>query len=326
MIRIFNSKDYKWKFDLETGQFNRWGRTTVDDPDFSPIGPEILDIEVSTICHRVCNFCYKSNAVIGKNMSFETFKIIFDKVKGNLTQVAFGVGDLNANMDLKKMMIYCREHNVIPNITFNGSFLNEDWSTFLAGICGAVSVSNYNKPICYSAIKTLTDKGLKQANIHQLLSKETLIPVYKLLYDIQNDARLENLNAVVFLSLKQRGRGVSYHPITTPEFDNLVDILLENGIRFGFDSCTANKFMDYIKKNPRWCELEEYVEPCESGLFSAYINVKGAFYPCSFTENNEGISVVDCKDFLQDVWYNPSVVLWRNILLDGGRNCPAYTI
>ncbi|HBY20784.1 MAG TPA: hypothetical protein DEG71_07220 [Clostridiales bacterium] len=326
MIRIHKSKDYNWIFNTKTGLFNRWGESIKDDPQFSPIGPEILDIEISTVCHQGCKFCYKKNVSIGKNMSLETFKIILDKVKKNLGQVAFGIGDLNANPDLLSMMWYCKTNNIIPNITINGYGLNDQSACQLAEICGAVSISNYDKDVCYNAVKLLTDYGLKQCNIHQLLCEESYIQCLSLLEDIQKDNRLKNLNATVFLSLKQRGRGINYHPLLKYHFNFLVGNLLNNKIRFGFDSCTANKFLLYLGKHKEYKDLEQYIEPCESNLFSGYINVDGKYFSCSFSEDGDGLDVVNCKDFITDIWNHPSTIEWRNRLLDCNRNCPIYKI
>lgn len=326
MIKCYNSASYKWQFDTDTGKFMRWGRTKEEDPLYSRIGPEILDIEVSTICDHGCKFCYKNNTSKGMNMSFNTFKTILDKMNGNLTQVAFGIGDLNANPDLRKMMAYCRSNEIVPNITINGRHLDDNWAEYLVSMCGAVSVSNYDKDTCYNAIKKLTDYGLKQVNIHQLLASETWSKCYTLLYDIQDDMRLEKLNATVFLSLKQRGRGEHFNPVTDTMFSDLVTRLLVNHIPFGFDSCTAPKFLKYVETHQQYKHLFPYIEPCESALFSSYVNVKGSFYPCSFTENNEGLDVVRCGDFVKEIWNNPSVELWRTLLLGCNRNCPAYKI
>lgn len=326
MIKICRRDGYNWEFNTATGYFRRWGNSEEEDPKFSPVGPEILDIEVSTICHQGCKFCYKNNTGVGKNMSIETFKTILDKIKGNLTQVAFGIGDLKANPDLIKMFLYCRVNDIIPNVTINGSGLDEQSAKQLAELCGAVSVSNYNKDVCYNAVKLLTDSGLKQVNIHQLLCDETIPQIKTLLTDFKGDPRLKKLHAIVFLSLKQKGRGVSFTPIKPDDFNSLCEVLLSDDIPSGFDSCTANKFLSYVDKHPEYRNLELYTEPCESGLFSSYINVDGIFYPCSFAERNSGIDVVNCKDFMTDVWNSTAVIFWRNLLLKCNRNCPLYKI
>jgi len=92
------SKSCNYHFNLETGFFASWGNTIKEDPTHSPFGPFIADIEISTICNGLgtpCSFCYKSNTSNGTNMNLETFKSIFEKFPKVLTQIAFGIGDLN---------------------------------------------------------------------------------------------------------------------------------------------------------------------------------------------------------------------------------------
>ena len=93
-VKIFRSDEVNYNFAKETWFMATWGTTLKDDPDYSPYGPFILDIEVTTICKgpngKLCEFCYKSNTPNGKNMSFDTFKKIFDKLPKCLSQIAIG--------------------------------------------------------------------------------------------------------------------------------------------------------------------------------------------------------------------------------------------
>ena len=78
--KFLRSENYNFNFNKVSGYFERWGKTLEDDPDFSPFGPEILDLEISTSvrpkdlhlydksrlvydggCLGNCSFCYKSN-------------------------------------------------------------------------------------------------------------------------------------------------------------------------------------------------------------------------------------------------------------------------
>lgn len=269
--------------------------------------------------------CYKSNTKTGKNTSFEDFKTSIDKMP-SILQVAFGIGDIDSNPDFFKMMEYCRSKGIVPNVTINGFRLTDDLLDRIVSLVGAVAVSNYGKNSCYNTVKALTDRGLKQVNIHQLVAKETVSQIWQLISDYETDDRLKNLNAIVFLSLKQRGRGTSYHKIDIEDFKKIIFACLDQNIPFGFDSCSANKFAETIKDHPRFKEIEKYIEPCESTLFSSYLNVDSKFFPCSFTEEGEGIDVLNCNDFLQDVWYNPETIEWRKKLLENCRNCPVYNI
>jgi len=328
---------YNYNYDTENGNFARWGTSVVDDPLYAPIGPEILDMEISTSCSGVgntpCKHCYKANTHHGENMSFETFKTIFEKMP-SITQIAFGIGDVDGNPDLFRIFDFCRIHHVAPNVTINGARLTNDIATALSICCGAVAVSRYeNKNYCYDAIKQLTDLGMKQINIHMMVSEETYDMCMETLQDSLTDPRLEKLNAIVMLLYKPKGRGVGqYTNIKLNRFKELVEYGMSNGISIGFDSCGAPLFIECIKDRDDYEQLLQTVECCESSLFSAYINVKGEYFPCSFMEGEpgweKGIDVVACEDFLNDVWYDERVKAFRKSLTSQGvnRKCPHFDL
>ena len=249
-LKLMRSEAYNYDFDKVTGFFRRWGANIDIDPQRSFFGPEIADIEITTICHgpagKLCNFCYKGNNENGHNMTFEEFKTIFHKIPKTLTQIAFGA-DAGAftNPDLFKMMEYCHtnEYNrVIPNITV--ADISDEVADKLSEICGAVAVSFYahaGKDICYNSIKKLTDRGMKQVNIHFPLMKQTVIHLDELIEDIKKDERLKGLNALVFLSLKQKGRGEKHLGLNNDEFREVVYKIHKSGISYGADSCSAPK-------------------------------------------------------------------------------------
>ncbi len=329
-MKILKSPRYNYMFDNTTGFFARWGKTLEDNPEMSPFGPEIADIEISTICHgvdnKVCKFCYKNNNPIGKNMSLGTFMDVLSALPSNLTQIAFGIGDIDANPDMWKIFRHCGDNKVVPNVTINGDKMTEGDAELFAIYCGAVAVSKYNpKDICYDAVKALTDVGMKQVNIHMLLAEETYEEVLELIEDIKTDPRLEKLNAVVFLSLKAKGRGRRLTSLGEGKFRAVLMQLRRKAISYGFDSCTANKFLSFLSSEYKE-KVKDFVEPCESGLFSIYINVDGIAFPCSFTETGEGIDIKSINNFLEDVWFSKMFIAWRKKLLKNKRNCPVYRI
>jgi hypothetical protein len=302
----------------------RWGKTLEDDPQSAP-APEILDIEISTICHKACTHCYKSNTGIGERMSLDTFKILFSKLPKSLTQIAFGIGDpFDEMFDIFQ---YCRDNNVIPNVTVNGEMMSKEYYDKLATLCGAVAVSLYDYDTCYNAVKELTDRGMKQVNIHCLVAKETEEKCFKVLQDSKLDKRLEKLNAIVFLRLKPKGLRNSYSQLSKERFKELITYALDNNIRFGMDSCSAPLFLDLIKDKPELKKLETLIEPCESSCFSYYVNTKGIAYPCSFTEGEgiEGINVLECNSF-DDVWNNENTKKFREVLINNSRCCPMFSL
>jgi hypothetical protein len=339
-FKAVKSDTYNYTFDKRTGFFARWGKNQDDDPKFSPIGPEILDIEISINgCPNACPFCYKANkSTPATNMTFETFKAIFDKMPKALTQIAFGITGVKTNPDFLKMMEYTRANGIIPNFTLSGIDLDDDMAQKCAKLVGAVAVSAYqtDKNVCYNTVKKFVDLGIKQTNIHLMVSQETLPFVYEVVKDMKTDERLKGMNAVVFLGVKPKGRAANhYNSLSYKEYADLVQHCMSIGINFGLDSCSAPKFekcveqMDISDKKKK--ELKSCSESCESSIMSAYINVKGEYHHCSFSEDSpkwECIDVLATNDFLKDVWYSLAVIKFRNVLLSNQKNgcrfCPTY--
>ena len=332
---------YHSKFDRKTGFFARWGQNFEDDPLWCPIGPEILDLEISVNgCPNNCRFCYKGNTnAPAENMTFETFKAIFDKMPKTLTQIAFGITGVQTNPDFFRMMEYCREHGVVPNFTMSGIDLTPELADRIAKLAGAVAVSVYqtDKNVGYDAIKMLTDRGMKQVNIHLFTSEETLGFVKEVVEDRMSDPRLEQMRAIVLLGVKPKGRAKGrYTTLSQDKFCKLVKDCLGKNIPIGFDSCSAPKFEQFVNTDTTLSDKEREAyrmacESCESGLFSSYINQKGEFFPCSFCEGEAGwetgLSVLTADSFL-DVWHGSKVQDWRGQLLasscNGCRRCMAF--
>ena len=336
--KYFKSKDYNYIFNMENGQMLSWGRTFEEDPVVSPIN-NILDLEVTTICKHGCPFCYKSNTLKGKNMSFETFKKILDVQSKGLTQVAFGADyDLSSNPDLWKMMEYARNQTIIPNVTLG--YCTDEVADKLAHYCGAVAISRYeSKDACYDSVKKLTDRGMKQVNIHYMISEETYDRAFETLNDIATDPRLEKLNAIVFLGLKTKGRGTGFHVISQDKFNALCQFAKEHKIGIGFDSCNSLKALRAFGST-----IKDMVLDCEAGgIQSSYINVDGEYFPCSFAEGcstpvdwTTGLNVLECdstEEFLEKIWRNPKTLLTQELLLNSCdknechcRTCPFYEV
>ncbi len=285
--------------------------------------------------------CYKSNLPEGKNMSFDTFRKIFDVQSRGLTQIAFGSGYLGTeNPEVFRMMDYAREHGVIPNITVG--YVSDESADLFASRVGAIAISCYESlDRCYDSVKRMTDRGVDQTNIHFMICEETYDRCMGVLKDITVDPRLEKLNAIVMLSLKTKGRAVKngFHPLSQEKFDSICQYAMEHNIGLGFDSCSSLKASRAFGG-----KFKESIIPCESGLESSYINVDGQYFPCSFSEGlrteevdwTTGINVLEChtvEEFLDRVW-NGKRTLDSMRILEGTcsrnecnvRTCPFYDV
>ena len=272
---------------------------------------EICDIEIAEICEGTpktgpCSYCYKGNTGFkGTNMSFETYKKIFSKLPISCTQIAFGTGTLRRHPEMWDIMKYTRDNGVIPNLTINGDCSDEELKK-ISEIAGACAVSLHDKELGYNTIEKLSNLGMKQVNIHQVIYLENFDETMQILKDVLLDPRLKALKAIVLLNLKTKGRASKgFTKLPQEKYNELIKFALENNIGLGSDSCGAQKFLNAIQDRPDAKHLETYIETCESTLTSAYINVHGNFYACSFDETDDnGLSVLNCDDFMKEIWFH----------------------
>jgi len=165
-------------------------------------------------------------------------------------------------------------------------------------------------------------------NIHYMLSLETYDKAFEIVNDIATDPRLKGLNAIVFLQYKNKGMNTDkFHCIPSVDaYKRLISHCESKNVSYGFDSCSAPLFFQSIKDRPEAERLIQMAEPCESfGMFSSYINVKAEYFPCSFSEGEkdweEGMNVLECDDFLKDIWFSEKLNKWRNIMLKSSESC-----
>ncbi|AAX78691.1 hypothetical protein RB43ORF169c [Escherichia phage RB43] len=308
-MRHARSKWYNYDFNVKTGQFARWGTTFDNDPTYAPF-PEILDIEVTTKCNgpagKLCGFCYKSNNPNGYNMDLASFKSIIDKMPW-LTQCALGAdAQGQTNPDMFDMMAYARSKGIVPNLTI--ADVSKDVAARLAAVAGAVAVSVYKHAgfdVAFDSVANLAEAGQQQINLHFMVSSKTYDDAFTVVDAVRNDPRLKQVNAIVFLGLKQKGRGKNWDTVTREQYKKLVEYCLDSGVGFGFDSCSAPAFVEAMEGHPNFEQYKQYAEDCEATMFSSYINEKGEFFPCSFTERwveggwGEGLNVLEADDFYQ---------------------------
>ena len=271
-----------------------------------------------------------------KSITTLPVKAIKIQNQGLLSQIAFGITSPYDNPDFFKMMEYAREFDVIPNYTINGTDMTEEVADKTVELCGACAVSCCSDlEKTYNAVKLLTDRGLKQVNIHCVAMQTTYDLIIKLINDVASeDIRVKDLNAIVLLKYKPKGTNAGkFKPLTLEQYKTIFNFAREKKVGLGFDSCSAPVYLETIKDETTFEKMAAYAEPCESTLFSIYINSYGECSPCSFTENecrdwcdwDKGISVLNSPDF-ESIWNNERIKSFRERLLSNGRKCPMFNL
>ena len=286
-----------------------------------------------------CSMCYKLNGrnLPTYNMTFEEFKNIFDKMPKTVISVAFGIMNYTTNPDFIKMAKYLKSKGVAPTFTMHGKDkITKERVKEIVDNFSALAISCYDKDKSYNWIKALTDAGMKQVSIHAYLSQETLSKCYEILNDTKTDERLSKLHACVLLGNKRKGNALKndYHCVSEKDYNDLVSYVIDNNIKVGFDSCTANRYIRAVKEygdEELYNKVLPMVEPCESfGMFSCYTSATGKYYPCSFCEGEgdwkEGIDLNNCTNFLKEVWNDPQLCKDRKKSLSCSRNCLYFKV
>lgn len=359
-IKRIDGPDYHLKMDLRSGYTERWGATKDEDPVVAPF-PEIMDCEIATKCKGVpdiegnfssCHFCYKANTKIGEETTVETVDRILQAVSfetkdglvSPLTQIAWGIGNAD-NPNLLPIFKLTREkYGIVPNTTCNGALLTEEMIKEWGQVLGAVAISNYGE-ICLDAVEAFTRLTSIRCNIHQLVSESTYDQCMDILEKRATDPRLSKMYAIVFLMLKQKGRGRTMQPLLSMDkYKKLIDKAMQLGVPFGADSCSAPSMMKALESYPNAKEIYKGIDCCESGLMSVYANYRGEVFPCSFTEGSLGWwtppKLTEVTNFIEEVWDTPQINLWRNNLLNSTnyqecescsvrnqcRTCPSYKL
>ena len=341
-LTVNDRNDYHCFFDKTDGFNCRFGAKVEDDPEYCGLSTEILDLEVSVNgCVPVpgstnCRYCYKNNTnAAPTNMPFNTFKRIVDLFPKNLSQIAFGITGLKTNPDLGLMFEYCRKIGVVPNVTTVGADMDEEAKDMLCRWCGAVAVSCYTgaKDLCYRTIKELHDYAREKygrdlhVNMHIVVSEDNMPHLREVLKDIAYK-KVEGLKSVVLLRIKPKGRAARMNcKVSKETYTELVKFCLDNKISFGFDSCSATPVMEVLREIGR-PELCVSCESCESSKLSAYINVKGEYWSCSFAEGTDFIKPINVLAYRSAAeWWNSDEVKKARFCKNPAcKSCPIYEL
>ncbi len=327
--RSISYEGYNSLYDKSSGEIYRWNEDGSPTIGVCPIGPEVVDIEVSRECRYNCKYCYKQNSSSGKNMTFERFKKVCDKLPDSVYIVNFGIGDIGSNKKLWKMMEYVKNKGIDITISINGNNMKESDYVNLVKYCSCVSVSLHKFSDCYETIGKLTEYGVNRVEINCLLSKETHYKCLCVLNDIPKDKRLSKVSKVMYQWLIQEGYGSYYEQIDDPKsIKMIVEKALENKIEFGFNGCSAGNYVAGIKDMRNRDDLLNEVSPCGASLYEYHIDIDGIGYPCPFIADDfayVGIDLVKVNNF-REVWYDKETMGFRNKLLKNCRLCPLFNI
>jgi radical SAM protein with 4Fe4S-binding SPASM domain len=327
-------KDSKYNFvsyfDSDTGFYVRTGILDSNGVDtgvnpFMASFPQLLDIGLmghcshglSGLCKETGIQCYQSGMNINQpNMLYQEFKHIADESEGKVFQFALGGrGDPELHENFEKILEYCREKNIVPNITTSGYLLTKEKAAIIKEYCGAAAVSWYRKDYSFKAINLLLDSGIK-TNIHFVIGNDSIDEAIDLL---ENEKFPKGINRVIFLLFKPVGQGSLSNILLSKDkrtkyFFNLMNKPNIQDIA-GYDSCCIPGIVNYSY------EIDpDSFDTCEGSRFSAYITPDMKILPCSFDQDMRWAVDLNNKT-IEEAWKDPIFDDFRTNLKNACNNC-----
>lgn len=285
--------------------------------------PHLLDIGIMGSCiHGRTGRCLEAGVQCYQDglhrsepdMALEDFKRIIDQSRGRLFQVALGGrGDPEMHEDFEAMVAYCREHDIIPNMTTSGFGLTLDLARKMKTYCGAVAVSWYRSPYTLKAIDLLVSQGVK-TNIHYVLGNNSIDEAYDMVKHLKIP---EGVNRLIFLLHKPVGLGRQDNVLKADDPKVRAFFELFNEDKYcnlaGFDSCCVPGIVNFAPN----VHLDS-IDTCEGARYSAYITPDMKMTPCSFDQTLKW--QVDLSTHtIEEAWKAPPFNRFRSIL---STSCP----
>ncbi|MDR3595245.1 radical SAM protein [Clostridium sp.] len=313
-----HSKDYNFFGDTETGLTMRWGDSINTNPEYAP-WPELADISISNHCTKGCEFCYKGSTNNNSFMTIEQYEHVLSSLQsekwGNVFQVALGGGEPLEHPNFIDIINITNEKGIVANFTTNGIHLNEDIVNNIKNKIGAVAISvNKIEELNTDKMKLLMDAGIK-TNIHFVLDNRSIYEGIDILSGKYNDL-LKGVNGVIFLTYKPKGRAGLDKCLDMDDVLNKFISLIDSNmasVRIGFDACFVPLLMKDTKVNV------DYIDSCECGFFSVYIDEEMNVQPCSFANDDRFSYNLKNYDF-NDIWTNKYSSYRNDIMQNNCKN------
>lgn len=221
------------------------------DMELIPEHPELVDIKLTDVCHIGCAWCYQDSTSDSLHGDLETIKTVIRSLNPQITEVAFGGGDVLQHPNIVEILEYSRECGLTSsNITMNWQSVMRYSNKVkeVMPLLDAIGVSITGK----GQIKQVVEK-LKEIDcftpsricfhvIPDLYSKEMILKILCELKEYSSESD------VLFLGYKTNGRGKSVQPVHVQDIDEIIEYIIENKISLQCDTKFVKDYLEVVKK------------------------------------------------------------------------------
>jgi radical SAM protein with 4Fe4S-binding SPASM domain len=277
--------------------------------------PETVHLSITNRCNLNCPCCYVKGGTNDEMTTKDIFRLIDKLAKMRVFQLAIGGGEPLLRNDIFKILDYCNRKNIVPNITSNGTLVDEDIIKKIKRDVGQINISlnGYSsKTNCGRDVTSFGPamRGLKMllscgvpAGVNVLVTRESLLYLHNTLKFLSGIG-VKRVNVL----RPKPSRGISKfanYELCRNDLDELQNILNAwQGVLY----VTVDSSLTCLMRDIHATELHKNaVYGCTGGTRFCTIDSNGDVYPCSFLKAKEHFAGNVLLDDFRDIWANADI-------------------
>jgi len=251
MSKLIKNGNYYILLDYQDNKRVALRLSEAADMELIPEHPELVDIKLTDVCHIGCPWCYQDSTSDSLHGDINTIKTVIKSLNPQITEVAFGGGDVLQHPDIVKILQFSRNHGLhSSNITMN-------WQSIMRYPDKVKEVM----PLLDAIGVSVTGKGQIKQVVEKLKEIDCFIPsriCFHIIPDLYNkDMIVKVLNEikeqsieidVLFLGYKTNGRGKEVTSTQVKEMKEIFSYIIENKMCLQCDTKFVKDYIDVVKE------------------------------------------------------------------------------
>lgn len=269
--------------------------------------PEVVHLSVTSRCNLNCPFCYEKYTREEMTTS-QIFRLIDNLSEMGVFQLAIGGGEPFIREDVVEIIRHCRQRQIVPNITTNGTLLSEDTVKKISGLVGQINLSvnshlTGNRIFDADKIRILKNHGIR-TGVNLLVTDKSIRMVEKLLY-LLSEMPLSNIVVLRPKPTYWNKKWYDENKLTQKDIAALKVILARFSEKINLHiDCSLVCMMKNISKN---FLQSNAIYGCVAGERFCTIKSNGDVFPCSFLTTGECLAGNVLHSDFNTIWKNPVI-------------------
>lgn len=291
--------------------------------------PKDIIIDPINICNLHCPLCPtgtgKSKLEL-KMMSFDTFKLVLEKIPSAKYITLNNWGEAFLNPDIFKIIRFASDKNIAVGLHSNFNHKKDD--DFFLNIVNSgldklvIPIDGINQA-SYSEYRVGGNLNLVFDNLRRLLKARKDKPkiIWRLLAIKYNEDEIEDCKNMA----EKLGVEFEVAPISLADYftDNKIT---DESIEERKDKWLGRKKRYIFPRYKKKFGYPLYNETCTQLFEMVIVNPDGTIFPCCFLTDKKNVFGDLKKESFKDIWYNEKYISSRSLFLKSKENIECYTI